>query len=143
MDLKSYKNLVVDDHFLLRQMVSTTLKENGFTAIDWAVDGVNGLQKIKDAHDQGVPYQVVLLDWSMPNMTGYEVLRVCRGDKRFDNTAIVMLSAESEDLNIVSALEAGATAYITKPFKPEILLKKLEDVAVWHKKQGASSSATQ
>lgn len=131
MDLQACNLLVVDDHFLLRQMVSTALQDAGVAKPDFSTDGVDALEKVNAAHAAGKPYDILLLDWSMPKMNGYDLLRTLRGDRRFDKTAIVMLTAESEDKNIIKALEAGATAFITKPFQPDALIKKLHDVAQW------------
>lgn len=131
MELAQLRFLVVDDHFLLRQMVSTALKTHGVTAIDFASDGEDALSKTNQAQNDHKPYDILLLDWSMPKLNGYDLLRLLRGDKRHSKTAIVMLTAESEDKNIIKALEAGATAFITKPFQPDSLINKLDDVVKW------------
>jgi len=131
MEQKNYRFLVVDDHLMLRQMVTITLNRSGFDIIDTANDGAVALQKIKDAANQSKPYDVVLLDWSMPNLNGYELLVSCRADPRLSRMAIVMLTSESEDENVSKAMDAGATAYITKPFKPENIIKKLEYIHLW------------
>ena len=138
MELKDCRFLVVDDHLLLRQTVDRMLNDFGVTSIDTAVDGIVALDKIKAAAASSTPYHIVLLDWSMPNLSGYEVLTTCRGDASLNGMAIVMLTAESEDINIIKALDAGATAYVTKPFTPEMLLAKLEDVILWFKNRKAS-----
>jgi two-component system chemotaxis response regulator CheY len=135
MEQKDYKFLVVDDHLMLRQMVSITLKRSGFENIDTANDGALALSKIQEAANQSAPYDVVFLDWSMPNLNGYQLLLSCRSDKRLDNMAIIMLTSESEDDNVSKAMESGATAYITKPFKPENIIKKLEYVGLWKDSQ--------
>jgi two-component system, chemotaxis family, chemotaxis protein CheY len=128
-----FRFLVVDDHFIARQMISTSLKELGFASVDSAVDGVDALKKIMAAKETA-PYHVVFLDWSMPNMDGYEALKECRRDPSLTNTAIVMLTAESERDSIIKALEAGATAYIVKPVTHDMLVKKLEDLSEWNNK---------
>jgi CheY-like chemotaxis protein len=138
MELKEYKCLVVDDHLLSRQVVISTLKQQEITAIDSATDGIDALEKIRAAAAAGAAYNVVFLDWSMPKMSGYDVLMQVRQEKQNADTAIILVSAESEDINVVKALEAGATAYITKPFKPEILVKKLGDIANRKKMRDAS-----
>jgi len=130
-DIGTYRFLIIDDHAFARRSVSNELKQCGATLIDEAADGVEGLQKIKQQSEAGQPYDIVFLDWAMPNLDGKDVLLACRADHALDQMAIIMLSAESEDENILSLLEAGATAYITKPFKPEMLAHKLEDVLSW------------
>lgn len=133
MEQKNYKILVVDDHSLIRQMVTITLKRSGFTQIDAADDGVTALAHINAALEQGTPFDVVFLDWSMPNHNGYEMLQICRKDSRLNKMAIIMLTSESEDGNITMALDAGANAYITKPFRPEHITQKLDEVEAWRK----------
>jgi len=142
MELSDYKFLVVDDHFLLRQMMVNTLKEFGFLKCDTANDGAQGLEKIRQAKTEGAPYHVVFLDWNMPVMTGVQALETCRADPTLDDTAIIILSSESEEVNIVQALQAGATAYITKPFRSDTILAKLKDIELWRNKKlsGAESS---
>jgi two-component system, chemotaxis family, chemotaxis protein CheY len=134
-DLRSIRFLIVDDHSLTRMIVGSELKKYGAAVIDEAADGVEGLRKIKQASETDSPYHIVFLDWAMPNLGGHDVLVTCREDKNLDSMAIVMLSSESEDDNILKTLEAGATAYITKPFKPETLAKKIEDVLAWKPKK--------
>src|SRR5580698_3172233 len=93
MNISNYKFLVVDDHFLLRQMVGKALTEYGVNQIDWATDGQDALKKINEAYDRGNPYDIVCLDWGMPKINGLEVLKTCRQDHKFDDMAIVMLTA--------------------------------------------------
>jgi two-component system chemotaxis response regulator CheY len=126
--LKDYKILVVDDHLMMRQMVLITLNRLGFTSIDSAVDGSDALNKIKLAAQKNQAYDVVFLDWSMPEPSGYDVLLLCRKDPLLSDMAIIMLTSESEEENVNKALAVGANAYITKPFQPDVVLKKLEIV---------------
>jgi two-component system, chemotaxis family, chemotaxis protein CheY len=140
MDLKNHRFLVIDDHSLILRMVAATLRENGATEIDEASDGAAAIEKIRKAAQDSNPYHVVMLDWALPRINGYEILLTCRADPRCNNMAVIMLTAESEETNIVKALEAGATAYITKPFKPDQFLKKLEDVLNWRARRLAAAS---
>jgi len=131
MDLKDLKVLVIDDHHLIRQMVSTILKKHGLGCVETVTDGDVGVAAIKKAASEGKPFDIVFLDWAMPGLDGLEALKQCRADRELDRTAFIMLTAESEDMNIVKTLEAGATAYITKPFTPEALIKKIQDISIW------------
>lgn len=131
MDLGGYRFLVVDDHSLMRQMVVSELRCNNGQSIIEAIDGVDGLKKIRQAKEENAPFDIVFLDLSMPQMDGFAVLKACRADKALDGMAIVMVTSESEDLNVLQALEEGATAYITKPFLAGDVSSKLEDVLLW------------
>lgn len=133
------KFLIIDDHALVRRMVRAILLEQGASTVDEATGGADGLARLVKAAAEGKPYTTVFLDWSMPDMNGYEVLQAIRAEPRHAATAIIMLSAEADDTNIVKAMEAGATAYITKPFKPEAITDKLGAIAVWRRsREGAA-----
>jgi len=142
LDLRSFRFLIIDDHLFARRTVIAELQKYGAEQTDEAANGVEGLEKIKQACDAGKPYDIVFLDWAMPEMNGADVLVACRADSRLDAMAIVMVSAESEDENILKALEAGATAYVPKPFQAEMIIHKLEDVLHWKTtRQGQGSHA--
>ena len=133
LDLSEFKILIVDDHALLRHMVQNALTPFGLKNLDWALDGDDALEKIQAARARDAGYDVVFLDWNMPRKNGLEVLKACRLDKSYAHMAIVMLTAEAEPDNIVRAIEAGATAYITKPFQANSLVEKLQDVIAWRR----------
>lgn len=133
MPAQDNKFLIVDDHALVRRMVRAILLEQGDALVDEATGGADGLARLAQAAAEGKPYATVFLDWSMPDMNGYEVLQAIRAEPRHAATAIIMLSAEADDTNIVKAMEAGATAYITKPFKPETITNKLDAIAAWRR----------
>ena len=70
-------------------------------------------------------FDVLLLDWNMPEMSGYELLCAVRADTRFDDMRIMMLTVKSEMEDVRQALAAGAGEYLMKPFTKEMLLDKL------------------
>jgi two-component system chemotaxis response regulator CheY len=78
-----------------------------------------------DAAYNSSPFDLVFLDWNMPEMDGFSLLQKCRADVRFKNLPIVMVTAESERQYVLKALSAGATDYITKPFSNETLRQKI------------------
>jgi two-component system chemotaxis response regulator CheY len=108
--------LTVDDSASIRQMVSFTLKNEGYTVIE-AVDGVDGLEKL-----QQHPIDMVLTDLHMPNMDGIELIRNVRMDPKFKFVPIVLLTTESQSEKKLEGKSAGATGWIVKPFKPEQLV---------------------
>lgn len=125
---QNYRILVVDDNMMIRQMVTAQLNKLGYTDIEKAVNGADAFAKLEAAYANGKPFNITFLDWNMPELNGFEVLRKCRMDARFMPMPIIMLSAESEQRNILQALKAGATSYIIKPLTPEILEKKMAQV---------------
>jgi two-component system chemotaxis response regulator CheY len=112
-------------------MLAFTLNRSGCNFVEMADDGVIALEKIKDSIRLAQTYDVVFLDWSMPNLDGFDLLLSCRADPQLNNMAIVMLTSESEGENIAKAMSAGATAYITKPFKPEDISRQLDYIHSW------------
>jgi len=120
--------LIVDDNMMMRQILSAQLGTMGYTNISKAVNGVDALNQLQEAHAKNDPFEIILLDWSMPEMDGFNFLKKCRADKRFEHTAILMIAAEGEQQNIVRALEAGATSYLVKPFAPEVFEEKIKKI---------------
>jgi len=117
-----------DDSNTLRKIVKGMLIQIGVDSdnIDGAEDGKAGLDKIEaDNH-----YDLLLLDWTMPRMSGLELLKVVRTheNKKIASLPVIMVSAEGMSDNIRQAGLAGANAYVTKPFSPEKLLKNIEKI---------------
>lgn len=118
--------LVVDDHMLMRRIVSDHARKLGFSRIDQAINGEEAWRMA-----QGNFYDVILLDWAMPIMDGYAFLQKIRAESRYDNCAVVMLTAECEQHNVLNALQAGANSYIVKPVSFDILVQKMQNVIEW------------
>lgn len=133
--LSNLKVLVADDHFLVRQFVRNTLNEAKITNVQTASDGNEAIEQVQKARDISQPYDVVFLDWNMPTISGLEVLSFFRSKPEYADTAFVMLTAESEQQNIMKAIKAGATSYIIKPVSPADLSKKLFEINEWLKRK--------
>jgi len=129
------KILIADDHFLIRQFVRNTLQEAKITDVQTAADGNEAIDLVQKAYVLKQPYDVVFLDWNMPTISGLEVLNFFRAKSEFATTAFVMLTAESEQQNIMKAIKAGATSYIIKPVAPADLSKKLGEIYEWIKRK--------
>lgn len=137
--LAQLKVLIADDHFLIRQFVRNTLQDSKITNVQTAADGNEAIDLVQKAYDINQPYDVVFLDWNMPTISGLEVLSYFRGKPEYAGTAFVMLTAESEQQNIMKAIKAGATSYIIKPVSPSDLGKKLFEIHEWIKRKRQSS----
>lgn len=120
---KSMNVLVVDDYKTMVRIVRGLLEQLGFKNIDDAADGVSALQKI-----QQNDYGLILSDWNMTPMTGYELLKAVRADPRTRTTPFVMITAEAKTENVVAARQAGVNNYIIKPFTLAVLKQKLTTV---------------
>lgn len=118
------KILAVDDSMAMQRIIANSL-EKIFPGLDLFVanDGVEGFEQYSENKD----LDIILLDWNMPNMNGYELLQKLRADGC--QSKIIMVTTESEKTNVVKAIHAGANSYITKPFAPEIFREKLESIA--------------
>lgn len=115
--------LIVDDYKTMLRIVRNLLQKLGFTDIDEAMDGTDALAKMK-----GRTYGLVISDWNMQPMTGYELLQKVRADESLKATPFVMVTAESKVENVVAARQAGVNNYIIKPFSAEVLKAKLKTV---------------
>lgn len=133
-DIKNLKFLVVDDHHLMRQMVTKHLQSLKATTYEQAQNGYDAYDRLEKAREAGAPFNVICLDWNMPVMDGLELLKKCRGDKNYEKTAIIMLTAESEQKLVMKAIQEGATSYIIKPFSLDEFTKKMGAVLEWLKK---------
>ena len=134
--------LVADDHFLIRQFVRNTLQDSQITNVQTAADGNEAIDLVQKAYEVNQSYDIVFLDWNMPTISGLEVLNYFRAKPEYVTTAFVMLTAESEQQNIMKAIKAGATSYIIKPVSPSDLSKKLGEIFEWIKRKRQTAPAT-
>lgn len=129
------KVLVADDHFLIRKVVANTLQEARIFDMQMATDGHEVIELVKKARDAGQPYDIVFLDWNMPTLSGLEVLNYFRARPDYADTAFVMLSVESDQDKVMTAIKAGASSYIVKPVSQADLRKKLDEIYQWIKRK--------
>jgi two-component system, chemotaxis family, chemotaxis protein CheY len=115
--------LVVDDHATMVRIIRNLLKQIGFADVDEANDGGTALAKMHEKH-----YGLVISDWNMEPITGYDLLRQVRADPDLGATAFIMVTAESKTENVIAARRAGANTYIVKPFSGQTLKAKIEAV---------------
>jgi len=122
------KFLVVDDFATMRKIIKKVLTELGYTNIEEADDGATALPLVQTAHDNGKPFGFVISDWNMPKMQGIDFLKACRADARFKLLPFMLVTAESEQKQILEAAKAGVSDYVVKPFNSATLKAKLEKV---------------
>lgn len=115
--------LVVDDYQTMIRIIKNLLKQLGFEDVDDASDGTAALGKLKQKK-----YGLVISDWNMEPMTGYELLRHVRADDGLRATPFIMVTAESKTENVIAAKKAGVNNYIVKPFNAQTLKAKIEAV---------------
>lgn len=130
-DLSKKRALVVDDNMMMTTMSKDMLEKIGFGVVDVARSGSEGLARVQEAKEEGGVYDVVFLDWHMPDMSGFEVLRQCREDTGLHKMAIVMVTAENQKRSISEAMKTGATAYTVKPASRADLEIAIDTVIKW------------
>ena len=114
--------LTADDSASVRQMVSYTLKQNGYDVIE-AADGKDPLNKLDNRK-----VDMIITDLNMPNMDGLGLIRGARAMAACRFIPIIMLTTESQDSKKKEGKEAGATGWIVKPFQPEQLIAVVKKV---------------
>lgn len=119
--------LIIEDDDDIREMVRLHLVRDGYKALE-ATDGDKGLR----LGQERLP-DLILLDLMLPGRDGLEVCRLLKQEPKTRHIPVIMLTAKSEDSDIVSGLELGAEDYITKPFSTKVLLARVRAVIRRHK----------
>lgn len=119
----SQRVLIIDDSNSMRQMIRFTLEEEGYQ-VEEAVNGLDGTGKL----DAFKP-ELIITDIHMPEMNGIEFIEKTRQNDSFKFTPIIVLTTESEKAMQDKGKKAGATAWLVKPFTPEVLLETVKKVA--------------
>ncbi len=114
--------LIVDDSISMRQMIRIILSGAGHDVTD-AIDGSDGLAKFNETFD------VVVTDFNMPQMGGVDLIKAIRSGEVNRTVPILMLTTESEAEKKALGRDAGATAWITKPFSKESLLATIDKIS--------------
>ena len=120
---KAMPILIVDDYKTMLRIVRNLLSKLGFTEVDEAMDGTEALSKLRSRQ-----YGLIISDWNMQPMTGFELLKQVRADDQFKSVPFIMVTAESKAENVIAARKEGVNNYIIKPFSAEVLKVKLKAV---------------
>ena len=115
--------LIVDDYNTMIRIIRNLLKQLGFEQIDDACDGSAALAKMRERK-----YGLVISDWNMEPMTGFDLLQHVRSDPSLEKTPFIMVTAESKTENVIAAKKAGVSNYIVKPFNAQTLKSKIDAV---------------
>jgi two-component system chemotaxis response regulator CheY len=115
--------LIVDDYKTMLRIIRNLLKQLGFDEVDQAADGSAALAKMRARN-----YGLVISDWNMEPMTGFQLLKEVRADDRLQTTPFIMITAESKTDNVIAAKKAGVNNYIVKPFNAATLKTKISAV---------------
>jgi len=130
--MANLRMLIVEDEFLSRKLVGHYIEKHG--KYDIAVNGEEALRAVRDAYEEGRPYDVVFLDIMMPDMNGLAVLKgireyeTGRGISATDGLNVIMTTALGDAKSVMEAFRNQCEAYITKPYTEEafaVQLRKL------------------
>jgi DNA-binding response OmpR family regulator len=116
------KILVIDDEVSIAEVLKIRLEAAGYQ-VELAFDGEEGLNKART-----VKPDLIILDIMLPKMNGYEICRMLKYDKNFMKIPIIMLTAKVREADKKMGKEVGTNAYIEKPFEPEVLLEKINNL---------------
>ena len=116
------KCLVVDDSATMRRIVVNALKTIGWNDLVEAGDGKEALEKCDGS------IELVITDWNLPVMGGLDMVRALRGNPSTAKLPILMVTTRSVKEDIMQAVEAGVNGYVLKPFTPQVLKDKIDQV---------------
>jgi len=117
------KFLVVDDSLTMRRIVVNALKSIGYEQVIEASDGKEAIGKIVT---EAVGF--VITDWNMPEVSGLDLARWIRGNAQYEGTPILMITTRGNKDDVIEAMKARVNNYIVKPFTPQGLKEKIEQV---------------
>jgi len=115
------KILIVDDSSVMRKVIKAAADVLDLDTEE-AQDGIEALEILDKNHKN---IDLVLLDWNMPDLTGYDVLVTIKSDERYKDIPVMMVTTEGHKTSIVSAVRAGANNYLVKPFTVDELESKI------------------
>jgi two-component system, OmpR family, alkaline phosphatase synthesis response regulator PhoP len=123
------KILVVEDDALIRELDRINLEAAGFVVV-MATDGFQGLEMARTENPD-----LIVLDIMLPKMDGFKVCRILKFDDKYKHIPIIMLTARIQEVDKETGFKTGADGYMTKPFEPEELIKKINQVLADHEKK--------
>jgi two-component system chemotaxis response regulator CheY len=120
--------LVIDDSRATRSILGRMLRQIGFET----TEAGNGREALDRLAGMEAPPDLALVDWNMPEMSGFEFVQAVRANPAYVGVRLVMVTTETELAQVATALEAGADEYIMKPFTREVIVEKLDLLGVPH-----------
>ena len=115
------KLFVVDDSLMTRKVIKTIAAALDLETVE-AQDGIEALEMLPNIYSE---ISLILLDWNMPDMSGYDVLVKIKENDLYKHIPVMMVTTEGQKNHIVAAIRAGANNYLTKPFTSDELESKL------------------
>ncbi|MBT4290238.1 MAG: response regulator [Deltaproteobacteria bacterium] len=124
---KNIKILLVDDALAIRMVAQKILQKLGYANVTLAENGMKALEKIKTE-----PYNLVIADWQMPEMTGIDLIIEMRKDDNLKDIPFILVTADDDHDNMVLAIKAGISNMMKKPYQANVLEAKINRVFEFH-----------
>jgi len=121
------KLLVVDDSSVTRKIIMAVADALNMETEE-ACDGIEAMEIL---HSRPTDFDLVLLDWNMPEKNGYDILVEIKSNDELSKIPVMMVTTEGQKSSIVAAIRAGAANYLTKPFTVEDLVIKINECIGW------------
>ncbi len=121
--MENLKVLIVDDSGAMQKMVKMALSKIGINDVALAMNGVEGMSNVKES----IP-DLILCDWNMPEMNGFQFVTAIRADPNFKKIPILMLTTVNTQDEVIEIMKAGANDFLSKPFTPDALKEKIQKV---------------
>jgi len=116
--------LIAEDSALMRRAIVNVIGKLGHKSIE-AENGAAAMAILRKQYNK---IGMIILDWNMPLMDGYEVLTKVKADERYAEIPVLMATSDGIREDVIKAIKAGASSYIVKPFKPEELAHRIKDI---------------
>jgi two-component system chemotaxis response regulator CheY len=123
------KFLIVDDNPSDRLVVRAVLLKLGYKEVQEAEDGSIAEGKIENAVAIGAPFAIAIIDWQMPKINGFKLLKSIRRATKTKNTRVIAMTATANHNTVKEAIEGGADDFIVKPVTLELLKIKIENLS--------------
>jgi len=118
--MENLKVLLVDDSGAMQKMIKMALSKIGISDVTMAMNGVEGMLSLKESTPD-----LILSDWNMPEMNGYQFVTAVRADPNFKKIPILMLTTVNTKDEVIEIMKAGANDFLNKPFTPDLLKDKI------------------
>ena len=116
--------LIVDDSLTMRRIVTNSLKNLGYNHFVEAEDGKDALEKL----EANASINFVITDWNMPVLSGLELVKAIRANSKYTDLPILMVTTRGVKEDILQALQARVNNYVVKPFTPQVLSEKIDQI---------------
>ncbi|MDT8446547.1 MAG: response regulator [bacterium] len=123
MSIEHLRIIVVDDSLGIRLLARKIFQSLGYSDVEVVEDGFLALDRMQEE-----PFDLAVIDWSMPKMSGLELLEAIRANPALAEIPVLLVTGEEEPDEMMEALKAGADSYMTKPYDAPMLVERIERI---------------